>query len=239
MMSLFHSVATAIFISAAALSTPDDSKPAAPAPGGAKTIAPSEQSKPGMVQCANLIYGNNKTSVCYSAKFLEKLEQETTIVTSHSFSPTRLDSAELFQFPYAVMSGEGDFTLSQTERDNLRHYLLNGGFIVASAGCSSAQWSASFRKEIKNVFPDVELTDIPLSHPIFHSVYDIDRLDTSHNKTARLQGLEIDGKIVLVFSSDGLNDTANAGGKCCCCGGDEIRNAQKININIIAYALTH
>jgi hypothetical protein len=68
----------------------------------------------------------------------------------------------------------------------------------------------------------------------------VDRLPTSHGRgDAKLKGLEIDGKIVAVFSSDGLNDTANAGGKCCCCGGAEIQNARQMNVNLLAYALTH
>jgi hypothetical protein len=44
---------------------------------------------------------------------------------------------------------------------------------------------------------------------------------------------------VAVFSADGLNDTGNAGGGCCCCGGDEITNAKLVNVNLLAYALTH
>jgi len=212
---------------------------AAPA-GNNKSATTSAEPRNGVVQCANLIYGNNKTSVCYSPKFLEQLQQETNIVTNHEFSPIRLDSAELYQFPYAVMTGEGAFTLTKAQRDNLHDYLTNGGFLVASAGCSSGEWSESFRAEIKKVFPDVEMVKLELSHPIFHSVYEIDRLAKNKGHgDAHLEGLEIDGKIVAVFSSDGLNDTANAGGKCCCCGGDEIRNARQINVNLLAYALTH
>src|SRR5258705_5731795 len=108
--------------------------------------------EPGQVQCANLIYATNKTSVCFSPKFLEDLQQQTNIVTSHQFSPVRVDSAELFKFPFAVMTGEGGFTLTQTQRDNLHDYLTNGGFLVASAGCSSSPWSASFRQEIAKIF---------------------------------------------------------------------------------------
>jgi len=198
--------------------------------------------KPGLVECANLVYSNNKSSVCFSPKFLQQLEDETNVVTSRKFATVQAESAELFGFPFAVMSGEGAFTLTQAQRDNLRDYLGNGGFLVASAGCSSTPWSTSFRQEIAQIFPDQKLVKLELSHPIFHEVYEINRLDTTHNRSggeAHLEGLEIDGRIVLVFSSDGLNDTANAGGKCCCCGGDEIRNARQINVNLLAYALTH
>jgi len=53
-----------------------------------------------------------------------------------------------------------------------------------------------------------------------------------------LLGLEINGKIVLVFSPHGLNDTAHTKG-CCCCGGNEISNAIKVNVNILTYALMY
>ena len=43
----------------------------------------------------------------------------------------------------------------------------------------------------------------------------------------------------MVFTSDGLNDTGNAGANCCCCGANEIRNAKQVNVNLLAYALTH
>jgi hypothetical protein len=51
-----------------------------------------------------------------------------------------------------------------------------------------------------------------------------------------LFGLTIGGKIVLIYSPDGLNDTATMHG-CCCCGGNEIKNSQKVNANILVYAL--
>ncbi|MEK6238367.1 MAG: hypothetical protein N2C14_26925 [Planctomycetales bacterium] len=44
---------------------------------------------------------------------------------------------------------------------------------------------------------------------------------------------------MLIFSPDGLNDTGKVGGNCCCCGGNEILNARQINVNLLAYALTH
>jgi hypothetical protein len=74
-----------------------------------------------------------------------------------------------------------------------------------------------------------------MDHEIFHTVYDVKELKT-HGGQARLEGLALGGKIVLVYTSDGLNDTATMHG-CCCCGGNEIANSQQVNANILAYAL--
>ncbi|MEX0726369.1 MAG: DUF4159 domain-containing protein [Planctomycetaceae bacterium] len=200
----------------------------------------AQDSVRGVIKCSNLIYGNNKTSVCFSPEFLKQIQQETNITTEPNFTPVKLESVEMYLYPFAIMTGEGKFALSDAQRDSMRTYLLNGGFIVASAGCSSREWAASFRDEIGKVFPETQIKPIDFSHPIFHTVYDVEKLDLSKSAgQARLEGLEIDGKIVLIFSSDGLNDTAKAGGSCCCCGGNEIRNARQINVNLLAYTLTH
>jgi hypothetical protein len=201
---------------------------------------PGEDQPRGMVKCANLIYGKGKTSVCYSPAFLKQIEKETNIVAHPEFVPVKVESAELYQHPFAVMTGEGAFELTDAQRTALRHYLMNGGFVVASAGCSSKPWASSFLKEIEEIFPDAELTKLDASHPIFHTVYDLGDLDKKKSPgQTSLEGLEIDGKIALIFSRDGLNDTGNAGGNCCCCGGNEVQDAMRVNVNLLAYTLTH
>jgi Domain of unknown function (DUF4159) len=194
----------------------------------------------GVVRCANLIYANNKSSVCFSDRFLTDIEKQTNVKTSGKFTSVKLESGELYDFPFAVMTGEGGFTLTAAQRENLRNYLTRGGFLVASAGCSNDAWTKSFTDEIKAIFPDLPLKPIEMSHPIFQTVYHIRQLVAKRTGThPRLFGLEFDGKIVLIWSPDGLNDTANAGGNCCCCGGNEIRNSREVNVNLLAYALTH
>jgi hypothetical protein len=195
--------------------------------------------QPGLVNCANLVYGEGKSSVCFSSEFLAQTNQDTHARANERLVEAHLESVELFQFPFAVMTGEGGFTLTDPQRRNLRDYLQAGGFILASAGCSSEAWRDSFRSEIAKVFPELSLKTLDRTHPVFHTVYDIDELKCKGSHVAHLEGLEIDGKIVLIFSPDGLNDTSKAGGNCCCCGGNEIRNARQMNVNLLAYTLTH
>lgn len=195
--------------------------------------------KEGIVQCANVIYAGNKTSRCFADAFLTTLQQKTTIVTERRFKPVKLDSNELFDFPFLVMTGEGDFRLPEAERKNLRAYFMGGGFLLASAGCSSREWDTAFRREMKGLMPEHPIQAIAQDHALFRTVYAIEKLDLAKSSgTASLEGIEVNGKFVLVYSRHGLNDTHNATG-CCCCGGNEIRNAQEINVNIVAYALLH
>ncbi|MEX2671340.1 MAG: DUF4159 domain-containing protein [Phycisphaeraceae bacterium] len=200
----------------------------------------AEPDEPGVVRVANLIYARNKSSQCFADHFLADVEAETHVTTARSFDAVHLESEELYDFPFAIMTGEGAFTLTPDQRENLRSYLTNGGFLVASAGCSSQPWKSSFRREIARVFSDVALEPIPSDHAVFSTVYEIDELKTKRtNVTGELEGLIVDGRIVAIFSEQGLNDTANAGSNCCCCGGNEITNARQMNVNLLTYALTH
>jgi hypothetical protein len=195
----------------------------------------------GEVRAANLIYGKNRTSVCFADQFLAEVERKTNIKTNRRFFPVQMSSDELFDYPFAVMTGEGNFTLTGTQRDTLKDYLQFGGFVIASAGCSSRPWNDSFKSEITKMFPDTDLVRLEAEHPIYHTVYDIttSRYKRGGNKLPELHALELDGRVVMVWSPDGLNDSSNAGPNCCCCGGNEVKSAKQLNVNILAYALTH
>lgn len=187
------------------------------------------------IACANLIYAGTRSSVCFSDEFLTAVARDTTISTCRKFRPVKLAADELYQYPFVIMTGEGAFSLTESERVNLRRYLERGGFLLASAGCSSQAWDQSFRSEIAQVFADRSLETLSMDHELFHTVYDIDHLKTKRQE-AHLEGLTIGGKMVLIYSPDGLNDTATMHG-CCCCGGNEIRNARQVNANILVYSL--
>lgn len=193
-----------------------------------------------LVECANLIYAGTKTSTCFSDKFLATTQRETNIEAQRRFEQVKLSGDDLFNYPFSVMTGEGQFRLMEQERINLKSYLTRGGFLLASAGCSSQEWDQSFRAEMKRIFPDLKLVKIPKDHKIFGTVFDITQIKLKKSSgEGVLEGLEMDGRIVLVYSSEGLNDTANAGGGCCCCGGNEIKNSQEVNVNIFTYSVTH
>ena len=194
--------------------------------------------KEGSVECGNLIYAGTKTSRCFSDEFLSTVQQKTAITTERRFKAVKMAGDELFHFPFVIMTGEGDFHLTSKERENLKQYLENGGFLLASAGCSNKAWDTAFQREIKRIFED-GLEEIEADHPVFHTVFDVEQLNLAKSRgRASLKGITHNGKLVVVYSSDGLNDTSHTSG-CCCCGGNEIRNALQINANILAYALLH
>lgn len=193
--------------------------------------------KEGVVQCGNLIYAGTQTSRCFSDEFLSTVQQKTSISTSRRFRAVRLDNEELFRFPFVVMTGEGDFVLTAAERENLKKYVQSGGFLLASAGCSNAAWDTSFRRELRAIFGGAVLQPVSMRHPIFSTVFKIKQLEAGKSAAkGHLEGVTLNGKLVIVYSADGLNDSGNSKG-CCCCGGSELGNALEINANILAYAL--
>jgi hypothetical protein len=192
----------------------------------------------GVVQVANLVYAGTKSSRCFADHFLVRAEKESAISTSRRFHAVKLSSKSIYEHPLLIMTGEGNFRLSDSERENLRAYVARGGFLLASAGCSSGEWDQAIRRELAAVFPDQQLQAIDMRHPIFHTVYDVDKLDARHGTPRLLLGISIGGRLGVVYSQDGLNDTAHTSG-CCCCGGNELANAEEINVNVLAYALTH
>jgi len=225
---------------AALLATPSRAAPAGDSRGSAVVPEPQEvgDEPEGVVRVANLIYGGTMTSKCFADHFLTQIEQDSTISTSRRLHSVKLSDNEVFEFPMVIMTGEGSFELLDGERENLRKYVEGGGFLLASAGCSSPDWDRSFRAEMARIFPDRPLTEIPMDHPIFHTVYDVTHLDGLHSDPRPLEGISIGGRLGVIYSVDGLNDTSHTEG-CCCCGGNEITNCEQINVNILAYALLY
>src|SRR3954469_592331 len=177
----------------------DAKRPPDPTPAGkaqADAAAPAESKQAGgeaegIVQVANLVYAGTKTSKCFSDHFLVQAEKASSISTSRRFHAVKLSSEELFEFPMVIMTGEGAFTLPDAERQNLRKYIERGGFLLASASCSSPEWDKSFRAEMAKVFADHPLAAIGMDHPVFHTVFDITQLNGSHGKIRSLEGVSL------------------------------------------------
>jgi len=237
-------VAALMFCFALTVVVAQTAPPGTPPAGAPKTDAAPAESKQaggeaeGIVQVANLIYAGTKTSKCFADHFLIQAERASSISTSRRFHAVKLSSDELFEFPLVIMTGEGSFELLDAERANLRKYIERGGFLLASAGCSSPDWDRSFRAEMAKIFADHALEALKFDHPLFHTVYDINEINGSHGRVRPLEGISLGGRLGVLYSVDGLNDTAHTQG-CCCCGGNEITNCIQVNVNILAYALTY
>lgn len=189
------------------------------------------------VVCGNLVYGKNQTSVCFADKFLSTAAEATHLNIQPRFSRLKLATEEVFQSPLCVFTGEGNFTLSEQERNNFKRYVMNGGFIIVSPGCSDAEWNKAFRRELAAIFPAHPLNALSLDHELFSMVHKITEIK-AYRKTVQLYGITVNDRLAILYSPEGLNDSSNAKG-CCCCGGSQIQDCAKINVNALVYALIH
>ncbi|MFG0249371.1 MAG: DUF4159 domain-containing protein [Phycisphaeraceae bacterium JB051] len=201
-------------------------------------LAEEKTDKP--IEVPLLTYNRGKTAACFASKFLDLAARKGELNVSRSLPKIALETSELKSYPMVIFSGDLRYKLSKEELGKLKSYIDAGGFVLASAGCSNEIWNASFKKMISQLYPDSELKPLSLKHPIFHTLYDLNQLNsTKPGRVPILYGLEIKGRLAMVYSPIGINDTAHAGGECCCCGGEEIMQAPLINANILAYVLTH
>ena len=94
-----------------------------------------------------------------------------------SYVIVRLDSDELYQYPFAYFSEVGEMTMNQKEVEHMREFLNRGGFGLADdLDEGSFRW---FENEMKKVFPDRSFVELTLDNPVFHTYYDIPTLDVS------------------------------------------------------------
>jgi hypothetical protein len=110
-------------------------------------------------------------------------------------------SKDLFKYPLVHMTGHGNVIFSDQEIQNLRKYLLSGGFLHIDDNYGMDQF---VRKELKKLFPEYELTELPFSHPIYHQKFDFNNglpKVHEHDKN-RPQGLGIihNGRLVLFYT---------------------------------------
>lgn len=188
---------------------------------------------------ARLTYDDGKTAVCFADQFLTTYARETGQNVRRNYVQVALDSDDLFEYPFVVFSGQEAFELSEKEKKNLKRYIDRGGFVLASAGCSNNAWAGSFESLFAELFGEDQLEALDTKHALFHTVYDINHIDVRRpGAKAPIQAMTAEGRVRVLYSPLGLNDTGNAGGDCCCCGGSEIKNARQINVNALGYALT-
>ena len=104
--------------------------------------------------------------------FSFRLQQVTSIKTDPDGRVLRLTDPDLCRYPWIYMVEPGGLLLRDEEVPILRNYLLNGGVLWADDFWGEWQWE-TFEREMKRVFPGREFVELPMTHPIFHSVFDL------------------------------------------------------------------
>lgn len=105
--------------------------------------------------------------------FSFRLQQLTSLKVNPDGRILELTDPQLFDYPFIYMIEPGQLEFTAEEVEALRDYLLAGGFLMVDDFWGEAEWD-NFYREIRRVFPDREPQELPLDHPIFHCVYDLD-----------------------------------------------------------------
>ncbi len=151
-----------------------------------------------------------------------------------------MGSNELFNYPFVHLTGHGNIVLSDKEALNLRKYLMAGGFLHVDDNYGLNDY---FRREIKKVFPNEKLVELPYSHPIYHQVFEfktgLPKIHEHDNKPPQGFGLFYKGRLVCFYTyetdlGDGWediqvhNDTQ-----------EKHQQALKMGANIVAYSFSN
>ena len=162
-----------------------------------------------------------------------------TISTNISKNPetVAVGSEDLFSFPIVFMTGHGNVYFSDEEIQNLKNYLISGGFLHISDNYGLDKY---IRKELKKVFPKLEFTEIPANHSIYNQTYQfpngIPKIHEHDKKPAQGFGLFYEGRLIVFYDyetdlSDGWEDESIHNNP------KEVRlKALKMGSNIIEYA---
>jgi len=132
---------------------------------------------------------------------LEAIRTRTALPVAPRERVVTLQSAELWDTPYLYMTGHGNVHFSDEDVRTLRRYLEQGGFLHADDNYGMDQ---SFRREIARVFPDHPMVEVPLSHPIYHLVYDfpkgIPKIHEHDGLPAQGFGIFLGDRLVMYYS---------------------------------------
>ena len=190
--------------------------------------------------------------------FPDVLSEVTNIRTNRmSYQLVDIDSPELFKYPFAYLCEPGYLELNPKDVANLREYLDRGGFLLVD-DFRTAEYSiqggvrgfeddiATFRTEMKKVYPDRDFVHLDLSDPIFHSFFDIATLDMPApyffpgQHEVEFLGLRDDrGRLQMIL--DNNNDISedwewlDKGNRSM----HEARTSLEFGINDVVYAMTH
>ena len=161
------------------------------------------------------------------------------INTKMNEKPETVDagSPDIFQYPLLHMTGHGNVFFSEDDAENLRNYLISGGFLHIDDNYGMQPY---INKELKKVFPNQELIELPTNHPIFNIAFSfpkgLPKIHEHDGKRPQAFGLFHETRLVLLFTfesdlGDGWEDEEVHN------DAPEVREkALKMGANIVKYA---
>ena len=154
------------------------------------------------------------------------------------YDEIEVGNLSIFQYPWVHLTGHGNVVFSSKEANNLRNYLISGGFLHISDNYGLDPF---IRKEMKKVFPEIDFVELPLNHEIYETPYafknGLPKIHEHDDNSPLGLGLIYEGRLVCFYDfecdlGDGWEDEEVHNDS------EEIRTkALKMGANILSYAL--
>ena len=117
-----------------------------------------------------------------------------------NYATVDVGSAELFGYPLIHITGHGNIIFSNSEAENLRNYLIGGGFLEISDNYGLDPF---IRLAMKKVFPELDFIELPFDHPIYHQAFNfpsgLPKIHEHDKKPAQGFGLIWEGRLVCFY----------------------------------------
>ncbi|WP_396596502.1 DUF4159 domain-containing protein [Dokdonia sp. R86516] len=127
------------------------------------------------------------------------------INTKMNVNPVSVDagSTDIFQYPLLHMTGHGNVLFTDNDVENLRNYLISGGFLHIDDNYGMAEY---LPKELKKIFPEQDLTELAATHPVFSSAYrfpkGLPKIHEHDGKRPQALGLFYEDRLVVLFTTE-------------------------------------
>lgn len=171
---------------------------------------------------------------------LEFVKQNTNIKVKAEYTWVDVSSDAIFSYPFIFMTGHGNIVFSTDEADRLRKYCEAGGFLYAD---DDYGMDKAFRREIKKIFPDEELVELPFNYLMYNDMYNfangVPKTHYHNGKPPQGFGIFIKGRLAVYYTyesnpSDGWDDSdVHADPP------DKRLEALKFGVNLIVWALSN
>ncbi|MDQ3394462.1 MAG: DUF4159 domain-containing protein [Bacteroidota bacterium] len=178
----------------------------------------------------------NKTALPNLIKFCNT-NLKTNLATEEDI--VEVGSLDIFLYPFVYMTGHGNVVFSNQEAENLRNYLISGGFLHIDDNYGLEPF---VKLELKKVFPELDFVELPHDHPVYHQKFKfangLPKIHEHDGKPSQGFGIIYEGRLVCYFSyesdlGNGWEDRSVHNDP------EEIRQiAFKMGANLITYAYT-
>jgi hypothetical protein len=178
----------------------------------------------------------NKTALPNLISFCNK---ELNMSLAQEEDVVEVGSKEIFYYPYIYMTGHGNIVFSDQEAENLRNYLISGGFLHIDDNYGLDPF---VRLEMKKVFPGLEFIELPFDHPIYQQKFvfnsGLPKIHEHDGKPPQGLGILYEGRLVCFYSYE--SDLGNGWEDQSVYGDPESvrQQALKMGANIIAFCFT-